>query len=106
MTLWKKAVALLLAAAMMVPLALAAPSTEAVSRMWRTLGPGRDRESGGYRLGGRLPRRDLQAGEDHHPGRVHQDDTGRDPFDSRLRDGRVDGGHRQKERRELRNDFV
>lgn len=28
MTLWKKAVALLLAAAMMVPLALAAPSAE------------------------------------------------------------------------------
>ena len=97
MKVWKKVVALLLAATMMVPLALAAPVAQDpltdVEGHWAQKEIEQAVADGwvdGY------PDDTFQPEKDHHPGRVHQDDTGRDPFDSRLRDGRVDGGHRQK----------
>lgn len=93
MTLWKKAVALLLAAAMMVPLALAAPSAEGsfsdVEDHWAQAEIEKAVATGwvdGYPDGTFKPEKTITRG------RVHQNDTGRHPLDPWLRDGGVDEG--------------
>ena len=82
MTLWKKAVALLLAAAMMV-----AVGTRGTFHGGQFLGCGgplgqaeiEKAVATGWVDG--YPDGTFKPEKDHHPGRVHQNDTGRHPLD-------------------------
>ena len=46
------------------------------------LGPEGGRSRSCIWMGGRLPRRELQAGEEHYPCGVYENAAGRDPLDA------------------------